>query len=354
MIELNGKITLVSGDEGELGEISTNNTKNNIASDIDEITGFPQIKKPFIMHEKTGGEFVYGSKFTDGHAYYGNVGYYVSKSVTNGQGVFATPITITVNSISASGLTIVFDDANNIYPTSLTVSHGGTQISYSLNSPQISIPIYVGENTISISGLNTPNSQLIIRRMYDEIVIDINGRSLHSCTISFSDVEYNDRPSYGLISNQHTLAYVDANGDVINYASSPLLEGNKRIELYIENTDYEEKEKVLDLYVNQWNYDEYQKLVTVNITDDLIELQDLSISGYPMEENKDMQYLYEKLYADTPQKYGFPVFQSLPASIKTKCTSIVARYFYLDASSLWEAWNKWCNIVGVKIYKKDN
>lgn len=354
MIELNGKITLVGGDGGELGEILTNDTKNNIASDISEITGFPRIKKPFIMHEKTGGEFVYGSKFSDGHAYYSNIGYYTSKSFTNSQGVFSTPITINITASYLSGLKIDFDETNNVFPTSITVVYNGVQTIHSIQNPIITLYFEATEVQnieIQISNLNKPNSQLVISNLYNRIIYSIDNKNLISFNVNIYDREYNDKPSWGIISNNGSVEFNDANDIMFNFLCSSQDRHGKKVEFEIKNTDLDNTNNVLVMYSTDFSYDIDGKMVQLSFADALIELQDTYISGINYGNSYTGKAMYEYLMGLTvnaSNKITMKEFNDLDNETKTYLNSYTGRLItcVIESDSLWNIWDNFCNIYG--------
>lgn len=108
MITLTAKINILSGENDNLSILSHNFAPNNISSDIEDVLG----KKtdggtPFILNS---------TLFNENAALSSNVDYFIGNTLSDENGNFKTPYTISLNIVGLNNLSIAFDIKNNRYP----------------------------------------------------------------------------------------------------------------------------------------------------------------------------------------------------------------------------------------------
>ena len=113
MITLTAKINLLSGDNKELSLGSDDLSGNNISSNLSGIVGDKKTgSNPFIIGASKLGD---GSTFSDGEDYF------IGDQLSDDNGNFATPYTITITGNAMTSLTISFDTANGRHPKSISL-----------------------------------------------------------------------------------------------------------------------------------------------------------------------------------------------------------------------------------------
>lgn len=175
-------------------------------------------------------------------------------------------------------------------------------------------------------------------------------------------------PSYGILSNNGNLEFNDFDGTILSYAERLLLTSDLEIEINLNNTLTGLSEKVGVFKTKDWEYDNNNKTVSVSLKDDLEEWQDIQVKGFSCDprkpnavlENKSMADLYKWLQAQdengnyrTPQKYKMLSFDELDEITKKVLNSITIDYPFLNDGTLWEQWQKLCEVCALYIYKNN-
>ena len=110
------------------------------------------------------------------------------------------------------------------------------------------------------------------------------------------------------------------------------------------------------MLTKEWDYDNDSKVASVTIYDGLESWQDIHFSGIPYNFNeptsKSCRFFYEEL-----QKFsvglGYKVvpFDSLDWQTQKILIETIIPYPFLNASTLWQAWEKLCIVCQLHLFK---
>lgn len=359
MITLTARINLISGNNGTLSSVSSEISKNNISSDIMEIKGVKsQGSNPFIVGASKVGD---GSTFSD------KVDYFIGEQQSDGNGVFETPYNLTISGSSITSLTIEFDKVNNRHPNTIDIdgtTYADDDAIFTINNLQSA-----DSHTITIRDWNSPLYPLVIMGIYVEISIDIDYRNLISLNRSIIYRGDNKLPSYGIISNTGNIEFNDLTGEIKDYAEQLLLTSDLKVEIMLNNTLANTHEQVGVFETESWNYDNDNRSVSVSLKDDLEEWQDIQIEGFGYDPREPFKVLVSGSMADlykwlsygrdengnyrTPSKYKLNNFDTLDEKTKLILENTTIKYPILKSGSLWEQWQKLCEVCGLYIYKNN-
>lgn len=187
-----------------------------------------------------------------------------------------------------------------------------------------------------------------------------NGLSLQR---DISDRESLELPSYGIISNKASINFVDSSGIIKNYATQRKLKSGVEVKFFLSNNLVEGKiSPIGTYYADEWDYDNLNRQVSLSLTDQLVQWQEVEIPEMKMPlanpegsamSGKDM---YEYLRSQTVDK-GFTrmlAFDALSDATKTALEAFFIPYPYIEnGTTLWGAWQKFCEAVLLHIYQDD-
>ncbi len=360
MITLTAKISLNSDNNGKITKIESNPSGNNISADIDDIKGSKAIDTKF-------NPFVFGvSKFGDGSVMANNLDFFLGKSLSNENGEFDEEFLMNIDGTSINSLTICFDDYNNEHPKSIIIN----EQEYFDDDPIFTVNNLNSVNKVSvkIKNWNKSNRLLRIHGIYIDISIDLNYSNLISLNRSITYRSDNKLPSYGIISNTGNLEFNDLDGEIRDYAEQMLLTSDLKVEIMLNNTLANTHERVGVFETEKWDYDNDNRSVSVSLKDDLEEWQDIQVQGFSYDPrnpkavltNGTMADLYKWLQRQdengnyrTPKKYQMLSFEELDTKTQTILENTILDYPLLENGSLWEQWNKLCEVCGLYIYKNN-
>ena len=358
MITLTAKINLISGDSGILSSVSSEISKNNISSDITAVNGIKsQGSNPFLLGV---------SKIGDGSTLSDKVDYFIGSQGCNEGGLFETPHEITIDGTDITSFTIEFDKINNRHPRSIIVDG----VEYYDDDAIFTISGLTPQNShkITINNWNSPNYPLVIMGIYVEISIDIDYRSLIALNRSITYRSDNKLPSYGIISNTGNLEFNDLNGEIKDYAEQLLLTSDLKVVINLNNTLANKHEQIGIFETETWDYDNDNRSVSVSLKDDLEEWQDIQVQGFnydPREPFKiiadgKMSNVYKWLQGQdengnyrTPEKYQMLPFEQLDTKTQEILERTTIEYPLLENGTLWQQWQKLCEVCGLYIYKNN-
>ena len=357
MITLTAKINLISSDYGTLSGVVSNLSGNNVSSLISLILGVKkQRENPFILG---------ATKLGNGTTFESSVNYFIGSEVSNENGEFETPYEITVNGSGISALTIEFDSLNKKHPNKINIDG----VDYADNDSIFTINLEsADEHKIIIDNWNAPNYPLVVTGIYVNITIDIDYRNLISLNRNITYRSDNKLPSYGIISNAGNLEFNDISGEIKDYAEQLILTTDLKVEIYLNNTLANVQERIGVFETRDWDYDNDNRSVSVSLKDDLEEWQDIQVEGInydprkPFEviENGSMDNLYKWLQAQdkngnyrTPLKYQMLSFNELDVKTQEILENTKINYPLLENGTLWQQWEKLCQVCGLYIYKNN-
>lgn len=349
MITLTARIDLISGNNGTLSSATTDFATNNISSDIGAILGVKtENKNPFIVGVNKVGD---GSTFSSK-----NCGLVIGSQLSNDNGEFEPSCEITVNGSNINVLTIAFDTVNNRHPNTIKIDENEYKDDDAIFTVNLE---NANSHTITIDNWNANGYPLVISGIYVEINIDINYRNLIGLSAQIFDRSDYKLPSYGIISNTGNLEFNDLDGEIKDYAEQMLLSSDLKVKIDLTDTLSGISEQVALMETENWDYDNDNRSVSVSLKDDLVEWQDIYIAGINYDpsnpfatiEKGNLLKIYDYLYEKTPSKYNMISSDDLDYQTKSIIQKITMEQPILKDGTLWEQWNKFCQVCGLYIYK---
>ncbi len=356
MITLTAKIDLLSGDNRALTLGSHNLSVNNISSDLSAVVGV----------KKTGSNpFIFGvSKFGDGSVFSDGVDYFIGDQLSDENGNFATPYEFTIksNGVNIKTLSFDFDVVNGRHPNKITlVSPSNKEFYEQDNDPLFTITGLeeASEYTIRIDNWNTPNAPIVITGIYVQVSIEIDRRNLISIRSSIFDRSDLKLPSFGIISNTGSIEFNDTNGEILDYAKKLLLEKGLKCEIKLNNSLVDGASETIGVFeTDEWNYDNDNRVVSVSLKDDLEEWQEINVAAISYDprkiEHKPFSWLYERLWGLTNTNYPMLSLSKLDEETRSVLTNTYISYPLLESGSLWQSWQKLCEVCQLHIYKNND
>lgn len=354
MITLTAKINLISGHSGELGVEPRDLLGNNISSNLGTILGFKkQSKNPFVIG---------ASKIGDGSTYESHLDYFMGDQLSDSLGNFVSSYTLTLTSTEPlNSFTIAFDNTNNRHPYYITID----EQRYVDDDSVFTVTGLVESttHTIVIENWNAPTYPLVITGIFVGIDIDINVRNLLGLNRNIAYRGDYKLPSYGIISNTGSMEFNDLDGEIKDYAEDLILTSDLKVTITLNNTLANKHEQIGVFETEKWDYDNNNRSVSVSLKDDLEEWQDIHIDGinydprepFKVIEGGKMSNIYKWLQNSnvTPSKYDMLTFEELDTETQTILENTTIRYPLLESGSLWEQWQKLCEVCGLYIYKNN-
>lgn len=344
MITITAKIGS-AGSGGRINSIESNLFGNNISKPISDISGKRSVNvgNPFILG---------GSKLGSGATYADNLPYFMGAQLSDSDGNFSTPYTITISGSNISSLIIAFDTTNGAFPKSITVD-GNTIVDddpvWEINCDN------ADSHSIVISNWNKTNSPLIITSVYSNIDIEIDKSNLISFDgeiMDRSDIQY---PVFGIISNKASLVVSDSNEQILDLIGQRLLNSGSQVNVWMNNTSAEIETQIVSMRIKELTYDNYSREVSMQLTDGLEDLQDINFPAINYDpsapKTETARYFYNKLYTMTTG-LGYS-FEPLDIETAKKLNNTVIQYPLLYSSSLWDEWDKLCQLCLLHFYKNN-
>jgi hypothetical protein len=289
-----------------------------------------------------------------------DVRYFIGSQLSGDDLTFKNEYVIGVYISNVDAFTIAFDEVNGRHPNSIRI--GDT--TYYVDDALFTVAglSYQGFKTyvpIYISNWNTPNSPLVISGIYVNLSINVNKTNIISIDASLFSKSDIKKPSYGIYSSSGNISFKDIDGEIADYAEQRLLTSNSKVELFLENTLANCSQKVAEFYTAEWQYDALTKEANVTMKDELEEWQDINVEGFIYDprtpfktiRNGSFRYLYDWLHKATPSKYRMISYNELDESTRNVLSNTKISYPYLKEASLWNQWQKVCEVCKSYIYK---
>lgn len=341
MITITAKINISGDNRGTINSIANNVGGNNVSADINAVLDKQNIKigNPFILGS---------SKLGSGAYYVANLPYFMGRRLSDSNGNFAQSYTITISGSNISSAIIVFDKENGEHPNSIIVD-GETIYD---NDPQFEIAFNSTANshTIEISNWNTPYKPLIITGIYASLDIEINRKNLMSFNSDITDRGNISKPSYGIISNNANLTFADFDEKALDLITQKVLHSGIEVEVWLNNTDSGKREQICLMETRELSYDNENRQVQLSLKDNLEEWQEINIKKMQLRNTMTAFEIYEYLKSKTPRKYEFVELDNDTEMI-LKQTTISNPY--IEADTLWEQWDKLCQLCLLHIYENN-
>lgn len=336
MIKLTARINL-SDYGGDIESNSINTVPNNIGADVSSVINKQRdAKSPFIIGFSTVG---------DSSTYESSLDYYMGSVVSNEYNAFVPAYVLTVEGRGIESLTIVFDEVNKQYPTSIVVDN----TTYNYESDYKYTVRFDGEadsHTITISNWNVSNAPLVITGIFASLALEFDYDKLADLEAQHKDRANIEEPSYGIYSNTGSMRIIDANGEIKRYAEKRILRNGLKLTITLSNTLTDTKQVVGVYNTTDWDYDYINNEATCTLGEDLEELQEIQFGGIPLEIGvaKTGKDIYDKLKEATPDKFKFVAFSELSAKTKNRLNNINTSRLFMEGGSLWAEWTKLCEI----------
>lgn len=179
--------------------------------------------------------------------------------------------------------------------------------------------------------------------------IDINKRSILSIDYSTITRDNVAMPSWGIISNNGSIKFVDYDGTIKSLIQQNKLSQNADAVITLEDTLTKSNMSVSCFLTKKWNYDNNDKTVTVSLGDDLEEWQDIQARELNLSQSLNTGLdVYVFLKNITPTKWEFEELDEITTEV---LSNYQIRHAYLEATNLWQQWNKLCIACGLHIFK---
>ena len=323
---------------------------NNISNEIVNVLNKKkQAKNPFIIG---------ASKIGGGETLSRKVDYFIGKALSHNDGNFRNSYIIEITGEQIKTLTIIFDNQNNRYPPYITIDN--VKYSNDYNIFTVANLNQQDTHTIKISSWSVPYHPIVITAIYAGIDIKIDKMNLISLSANISYRSDNKLPSYGIISNTGNIDFKDISGEVREYAEKTLLTSGLKAKISLNNTLDKTEEQVADFETKEWDYDNDTRVVSVSLKDGLEEWQDINVKGFDADLRVQglisMKQYYLYLYDNTPTKDKMISFENLELYSKETYDIILNTYvkrFFMEDGSLWQQWQKLCEVCGLYIYKNN-
>lgn len=351
MITITARINVsenVSENGGEINSLQSNISGNNVSANINQILG----KRSVTI----GNPFILGKSILDsGATYADNLPYFLGSQLSDKNGNFASKYIITISGKDITQFVIAFDTTNNAFPKNIVVDG---EIFYD-DDPIWEINVDTANNhTIEISNWNKPYSPLTITNLYADIGIEIDKNNLIAFNSEIIDRSNIKSPSYGIISNSASLTFADLNEQALDLISQQILHSNIKIDVWLNNTVSGSQEQVCLMEIRELSYDNYNRQVQISLKDGLEAWQDINIEALNynplLGEAKTAKWIYEYLLLKTPSSSKMLTFEELDEDTKNILESTNIQYPLLEADTLWNQWQKLCELCLLHIYVDNN
>ena len=194
--------------------------------------------------------------------------------------------------------------------------------------------------------------------------ITVNKRNMLSMDSKIIDRADINLPSWGIISNGGSIKIIDKIIDYVGIIKACienyLINQDTKIEIFLQETLGGEnlKTKLGEFFAEKWSYDGDTNIATINFSDGLTKLQDIQITPIPKNVVSDVggainaYDLFIRFKQET-EKNGFG-FEGLNSDTTNHLKKFTFAFLYIEAKSLWTAWQQFCEALQLHIYKNSN
>ena len=285
--------------------------------------------KPFIIGV---------SKISDGSRYLNEYDGYLSKTLTDNNG--NCDFTIAISGSNIDHFTIHFDNIVNEYATEIIIDDE----KFVNDDTYFFVKVANQQNhSIKFTKWNKPNSNIRFTAITLGLNLSFNQfNGLLSFVRGSQNMQDNTTPSYGAISQYGSVKIADYTGEINELEELNLLTSGIKIKLYMDNE-----------LVGDYLFDTFEKenktTYNIQLNDEIINWNDILVDEQKLQENKTAYDLYlflKNLYSAD--------YEDLSNEMILYLQSILIKYFYLESGTLFEQWNKFCDITQILICKKQN
>ena len=353
MITVKARINITGKSKGNITGVDISPNGNNVSANGSALINKKgtSLGNPFILGRSILGK---NAKYTK------QLPYYMGSELANASGKFKSTYTIKVKGDNLVAVVIVFDKENSRHPNTVTVD-GNIMTD---DDPQFEIPLSgsSASHTIQISNWNTPNEPLIITGIYADIFIDIDKTNLVSFRSDIMDRENKDYPSYGIISNSANLDFADFDEQALDLIQQKILHSGITVTAWIENEEAGTQEQICEMEIRELTYENNNRQVQLTLKDNLEDMQNINVPSIDYDPRPDKskpqtaEWYYKHLYNITVDlnKYNILPFDDLDDATKSVLTNTVIQYPILESGSLWDSWDKLCQLCLLHMYIDNN
>jgi len=161
----------------------------------------------------------------------------------------------------------------------------------------------------------------------------------------------NSVPTYGIIPSYGELRIYDKQQEMEQFGDWGVFKSRIKVKLYIENNFS------IQLLVDDFNYDQHARIITFNLTDDLIDLQQTRFKGSTKTiTSRTLDWVFLNVFSQTtinPLIIMNPLFYNptRTTALASVMTSTTISSFHLQESSSWDAANKFLRTCGAVMWK---
>lgn len=353
MISLFATIELLSGNKHSVSSVYAPHIyKNNISRNIDVVQNTKKVaKNPFIIGS---------TRLGDGATIESSADYFISQSLSDEKGLFyfGDDQVITIKAGETTNLTIVFDTTKNGHPIRIVVDgkeyvDDDTIFTITDLEPK-------SKHTIKILDWNEPFRPLVVTGIYVGVKIEIDNHNLRSIYWDLSQRGDLKLPSYGIISNVGEIEFNDNDGEVLDYIEQLVTEQGHDCKLYLYNSLSKTTCNIAKAKTSEWDYKSSNRLVSVQLKDDLEEWQNIQVPAINYNPNDIVEHnaldIYAYLLNYVPSKFDMITSSELEI-LDYETFNILANtkipHYLLKSGTLWEQWQKLCELCGLYIYKNN-
>lgn len=250
---------------------------------------------------------------------------------------------ITINGSGIKNIEINFDKLMGSYPTVVYINNelyvnDSYDLKYSFNNEQDGV-------AIDMHAMSAPMKPVVINK----ISFDNSLRfGLHSGLKSISiNRQRTNNPTgieYGIVPQSASINVQDSKNSVFGIINQGESVENLPITVYIDG-------KVGGTYLSQsvWDYNVFTKVVSINTSDRLVKLQDTQYTLKYNGEPKTALDIVNELISNSSD-FNFEIEPETREFLE----SVNIEYPYLQQDSLWNQWNKVCQLCQLVVYSLTN
>lgn len=167
-------------------------------------------------------------------------------------------------------------------------------------------------------------------------------------------------PSWGIMSNTGNISCNDNDGSIVEYINK-LIDNKEDIKckIYIVNSFLKNyRELIAEFNADSWEYNNDNNSIIISIKDDLEEWQNINIPELIYDPRKQgvkypqsFRAIYNYLQDLTPSKFNMLESYDLDDETQKMLDNSFCRYPLLKEGTLWESWEKLCQVCQCYIYK---
>ncbi len=252
-----------------------------------------------------------------------------------------TDITIEVVGEDIDNFMMIFDNVAHQFATDIYVDD-------KLWKNTNNIFIWHGEkansHTIRIIKWNKPLYPVRITSLRVGISLTYDSSYLHEVTRGSQSMADNKLPSYGVISSYGSVSFIDKDKELVKLAELNLLKPNLKIQIFYGD------EKIGEYESEKWSYSYGNSRAKVELKDSTQRwynrVYDKSVNVTLNESALD---IYNKLKLESNE-----IFAPLDSELESYLEDINVSFSYIDKCSLFDAWNKLCNLACLQMYKAED